>query len=85
MDVLVFDEGTDLPIQHPVKLGAEDDEKAEMPVHGEEPCPAVASFGGPVPRIEEQLRLIDEEEDGVLLTGLSPEVFLRKGDQPVRF
>lgn len=66
MDELILDQAPDLPVQHPVKLGAQEDKVPKMPVRSKEPCPALPAFHRPVPGIKKQLGLIYDQQDRVL-------------------
>ena len=55
---IVFDQSTDLSVQHPVKLCEQDHVIAIMPVLGEEGQPGTPIRGRVFPGVKEQLRLV---------------------------
>lgn len=67
MDELILDQAADLPVQHPVKLCAQEYKEPKMPVHGKKPCPPLPALYRPIPGVKKELGLVYDQEDGILL------------------
>ena len=64
VDVLILDQAPDIPVNHPVKLGDQDDIIAEFSMLRKEGEPFVPACLLPVPGIKQELTLIDHNEHG---------------------
>ena len=63
MDELIFDQTSDLAVNHPVKLGDQDDIISELSMLREETEPFGPAILLPFTGIEQQLTLIDYQQD----------------------
>lgn len=81
---LVLNNASDLPINHPVKLGDQRHIKAILPVLGEKREPVRPPLLLPVPRVEYQLALVNDQENSPFLDLLPLEEDSGVVDQVVR-
>ena len=61
--MFVFDEASNLSVEHSIELGNEDDIISEFSMLGEEGQPVFSSLHVPFSRIEKELRFIDDNHD----------------------
>lgn len=74
--VLVFDQTSDLAVDHPVKLGNQDNVITIMPVQGKERQPFITSDLAPFTGVEHQLTLIHDQEKRSFLNFLALKILL---------
>ena len=84
MNVLIFDQATDIPVNHPVKLGDQDDVIAEFSMLRKETEPFVPPGLLPVPGIEQQLTLVNDDQHSAFWDVLIPVPVKLEFDEVVR-
>ena len=84
VDVLIFDQAANIPVNHAVKLGDEDDVIAEFAMLREEGEPFVPAGLLPITGIEEQLTLINDDQHRSFRNVLFPVPVQLEFDEVVR-
>lgn len=75
VDEFILHQTPHLSVQHPVKLGAQDNKIAEMAVHGKKPVPAVTAFCALFTGVKHKLGLIHYQKDAVFFHGAPVKFF----------
>ena len=84
MNVFILDQTPDLAVDHPVELGDQDNVIAIMSVQCKKRQPFITSGLAPIPGIEHQLTLINDQEQRTLFYFFALEMFLGELNQKVR-
>ena len=81
MDVLIFNERSNLPVYHAVELRDQYDIVAILPMLGEEAKPIVPAFFLPFTSIKDELRFVNDQHDGIFLDSFPGKILLAEADQ----